>query len=304
MPFDASEPPLGEAAFLKWLAGSERPPKALRVPLGDDAAVWRLSSGEDLVLTADALAEGTHFERGTDPRLVGRKALAVNLSDLAAMGASPLCALATCALPRGFAPSLPRALVKGLRELGAIFSCPLVGGDTISHQGELVLSVSVLGRLLPRGPIRRDTAQAGDLIAVTGAIGGSGRGRHLIFQPRLRESQRLLEAGPPSAMMDISDGLLLDLYRMAEASGTGFLLHGNRVPLHAEVREDPLRALAEGEDFELLVCARPRVMAAMVDAFSGAVPLTVVGEMRAEPGGLLELEGRLLEAPRRGYEHH
>ena len=156
----------GERGFLEWLQATERSHDALTVPIGDDAAVWRMPSGEELVLAADAIAEGTHFTRADDPELVGRKGLAVNLSDLAAMGARPVCALATCALPHGFDDELPRRIMGGLRALAARYACPVVGGDTISHEGGVVLSVSVIGVPLPGGPVTRAGARPGDRIGI------------------------------------------------------------------------------------------------------------------------------------------
>ena len=299
--------PPGERLFLDWLSRTAKPNEALDVPLGDDGAVWRLPSGEELVVAADAIAEGAHFESEDDPRLVGRKALAVNLSDLAAMGARPLFALATCALPRGFADSLPRQLTEGLREIGEECGCPLIGGDTISHDGGVVLSVTVIGVPLPGGPVTRGGGSVGDLIAVTGALGGSRDGRHLSFKPRLEEASSLLAAGPPTAMLDVSDGLLVDLHRLADASGVGFALRGDDVPVHPDAvsnRDDPLQsALSEGEDFELLFTAPGSVMANMLSQSDGRTPLMVIGELTQHGRRVLRVGEIETEAPRAGHEH-
>lgn len=296
----------GEQAFLDWLRRSDRPPPEAEVPLGDDAAVWRLPSGDRVVLAADALAEGTHFDAGTAPELIGRKALAVNLSDLAAMGAAPLCAVATCALGHGFAVERAAAITAGLREAGRRWECPLVGGDTIAHSGGIVISVTVLGRLLADAPVRRSGARPGDLIAVTGALGGSILGRHLRFEPRLRESARLLELGPPSAMMDVSDGLLRDLFRLADMSGTGFRIEAGNVPVHDDARraggDAVLRALGDGEDFELLFTAPPAVMARIRGGWDLGTPVTVVGGIVREERVVVR-DGREEPARPLGYEH-
>ena len=297
----------GEEGFLRWLAAtSERVPELL-VPPGDDAAVWSLGEDRSIVLAADAVAEGTHFRPGEDPLLIGRKALAVNLSDLAAMGAEPLCALATCSLPHGFDPALPRRLVEGIRELGSAHHCPLVGGDTIYADGPLSLSVTVIGSPLPGGPVLRSGGRAGDLLGLTGALGGSLRGRHLRFVPRLAEARRLLELGPPSAMMDVSDGLLLDLHRLADACGLGFRLRCDDLPVHPDAGwdgRDPLQAaLSDGEDFELLVAAPKEVLARMRDEWNLETPLTIIGELIEGETRTMIRKGVERPAPRKGHVH-
>lgn len=295
----------GEEGFIAWLRESAESAPSLVVPLGDDAAVWSRPEGA-IVLAADVIAEGTHFDAGTRPELIGRKALAVNLSDLAAMAARPLCALATCALPSPFAAELPRRVTAGMREVAHAFQCPLVGGDTVTHGGGIVLSVTVMGTPVPGGPVRRDGARPDDVLAVTGALGGSRTERHLTFTPRLAEATWLAENGPPTAMMDVSDGLLIDLHRLATASGCGFRLEADRVPVHADARRlpgDPRdHALGDGEDFELLLSAPPHVMERLQADWNLETPLTVIGEITDHARTLVR-EGRETEAPVRGYEH-
>ncbi|MAG56900.1 MAG: thiamine-monophosphate kinase [Planctomycetes bacterium] len=292
-----------ELTFLRWLARSDRPHDRLVVPIGDDGAVWRLDGEDRLVLAADALCEGSHFTADTAPHLVGRKALAVNLSDLAAMGARPQCALATAALPRGFDGERARAVTEGMRDLAAVWDCPLVGGDTVTHDGGLVLSVSVVGTLMTGEPITRtgsSVARPGDLIAVTGRLGGSGGGRHLTFTPRLRESARLVELGPPDAMIDVSDGLLLDLYRLDTAARFGFRLDLDAIPVHDDADLDG--ALSDGEDFELLFTAPADVMTRILDGWDLETSVTVIGEI-ATGGGVLVRDGREEPAPPLGFRH-
>jgi thiamine-monophosphate kinase len=184
-----------------------------------------------------------------------------------------------------------------------------VGGDTIAHGSGLVLSVSAVGLPCQGGPVTRAGARPGDLIAVTGALGGSIHGRHLRFDPRLQESEAVCRLGPPSAMMDLSDGLLKDLFRMCDLSGTGFVVDAERVPVHADARlegpgaADPvLRALGDGEDFELLFTAAPAVMRRILDNWSLPTPISVVGEIRSE-SRTLRRAGRESEARPLGYDH-
>lgn len=296
----------GELSFLQWLVRTApEHPGALRVPPGDDGAVWRLDSGEELVLATDALAEGVHFTRDVPPALVGRKALAVNLSDLAAMGAKPLCGLATCALPKGFPDSLPREVTNGLREAGRRYGCPLAGGDTLSHEGGLLVSVSVIGAPVKGGPVTRAGGRPGDVLAVTGALGGAvASGRHLGFEPRLAEAERILASGAARAMIDVSDGLLLDLNRLADACGAGFLIEGDRIPVHPGTAGGLQGALREGEDFELLFAAPPEAWRKLEAGWDLETPVTAIGTLTPPSSGrVLILDGRRTPAAPEGYEH-
>lgn len=297
----------GEQAFLDWLARNAAKPRDLPVPIGDDAAVIRVARGCDFVVTTDAIAEGSHFLRTDPPRLIGRKALAVGLSDIAAMGAEPRFAFVSAALPHRFPPALPREITRGIRDLAALHGVVLAGGDTISHKGGIVLSTTVIGRVRKGRAVTRSGAMAGDVIAVTGALGGSfARRRHLRFEPRLREARALVKLGPPSAMMDVSDGLLLDLWRLTRASATGARVLAERVPVHADAGRSAgkalERALSEGEDFELLFTVAPDRFRKILRGWRLDVPITAIGEI--VPLGFTIVEDgveRMVEP--RGFEH-
>jgi thiamine-monophosphate kinase len=310
--------PSGELEFLKWLEASAVRTSGIHRSIGDDAAI--LAGGpDDWVVATDTLAEGTHFQVGEDPERIGRKALAVNLSDLAAMGASPRAALLALTLPHGFSPELPRRIVQGIRALGAQFHCPLVGGDTTTHRGGIVATVTVLGCVEPGRGVLRSGARAGDCIFVTGALGGSLQGRHLDFVPRLAEAA-LISTWGPSAMMDVSDGLLLDLARLAEASGVGFELDLERVPVHpdaahsqttaAGLPEMPwhelplprLAALRDGEDFELLFAMNREAATGLLRHWSLPTPLTGIGEFQTH-GNVVRWKGTRWPALPLGYVH-
>jgi thiamine-monophosphate kinase len=298
----------GEEAFLERLIASRPSAPDLLVPIGDDAAVFRPPPGFDIVVAADAIAEGSHFFPDTAPEAIGRKALAVNLSDFAAMGALPRFAFATASLPRGFRAEYADRITAGLRALADEFGVILAGGDTITHDGPCGISVTVAGYVEPGGAIRRDGARPGDLIVVTGPLGGSlPFGRHLTFRPQVALGRRLREAGPPSAMMDLSDGLGLDLARLCRRSGVGARLEAERIPVHDDARRaggDPLaRALSDGEDFELLFTVAPEVWKRLLPRLEGFPHPTVVGEILDAPGIRLLRNG--VEAPLepRGHVH-
>lgn len=308
----------GELELVEWLRGALRA-NPLRVPIGigDDMAAVRVS-GNVVLVTADLLMDGVDFRVGEhSPEQIGRKALAASLSDCAAMAAVPIAAVVSVALPASWSVEQARALYEGMRPLTERYACPIVGGDTNSWGHPLVIDVTVLGQVPPLGRVaRRDGAKAGDGIYVSGPLGGSLGGRHLTFEPRVTEA-RALAAGLGErlhAMMDISDGLSLDLSRMCAASGVGAELDAaalSKWAIHpdaesaarADGRSALSHALVDGEDFELL--------AAVGEAASGEEVLEVAGHRWFRVGrfvagaglSLLHGEGRREVIEPRGWEH-
>lgn len=238
----------------------------LLLGIGDDAAVLA-PNRHGTVVTTDLLSEGIDFLlTRDDPHLIGRKALAVNLSDLAAMGAEPIGVLVAVALPQtspgGDALELARGIDEGMRPLLEQYDIPLIGGDTNTWDGGLVISVTALGRATARGVLRRDGAEPGDRLLTTGPLGGSILRHQFTFEPRLREAVYLNEHHTIHAAIDISDGLTLDLDRLCRASGVGAALQPERIPVAEDAvilseqgsGKTPLEhALGDGEDFELLL---------------------------------------------------
>jgi thiamine-monophosphate kinase len=292
-----------EAEFIRWLC--ERVPSHASLPLGlgDDAAVLSLAGRSDIVITTDLLSDGVDFDlAAVSPRLVGRKALAVNLSDLAAMAARPLAAVVSIALPRSGASSqLPLDLAKliydGLLSLAVEFGVALAGGDTNTHDGSLVISVTALGALTERGPLTRRGGRVGDKLLVTGTLGGSILGHHFDFTPRIREALLLHERYELHAGMDISDGLALDLSRLAAESGCGAVIQTDHLPISdaarqlargesaIDVEQAAVRhALGDGEDFELLLAVPSTAADAILRDQPLECPITCVGELVAGEG--------------------
>ena len=192
----------------------------LRLGLGDDAAVLRMAGVDECVITVDLLTDQVDFKlTEVDPRRVGRKALAANLSDLAAMASRPLAAVIALALPRQGGLDLAVALYEGLLPLAEKYNLAIAGGDTNSWDGPLAIAVTLLGQVTPEGPLRRDGACPGDRIVVTGSFGGSLLGRHLDFEPRVDEALLLNRQYRLHAGIDVSDGLSIDLAHLAEESG-------------------------------------------------------------------------------------
>src|SRR6266540_6251291 len=213
---------MGEFAFINWLR--QQTPKDPRVLLGpgDDTAVLRLTPETPCLVATDMLLEGSCFRLAeAGPRLVGRKAMAVNLSDVAAMAGRPVAAVVSVGLPRKGGRALAEELYLGLREIADAFETAVVGGDTNSWDGPLVISVTLLGEATERGPVTRAGARPGDWLLVTGPLGGSILGKHLDFTPRVREALRLHAEAPLHAMIDISDGLAADIGHLCEESRCG-----------------------------------------------------------------------------------
>jgi thiamine-monophosphate kinase len=273
--------------------------------IGDDCAIFRpRNSREDLLFTTDLLIENTHFRRNTHTAGdIGWKALARGLSDIAAMGGEPRFCLVSLALAPWCDAAWVDGFFRGLLRLAGRTGTVLAGGD-LSHGATLACDVVVAGAV-PRGrALRRDGARAGDAIYVSGALGGSalglatGRGkawgRHLRPEPRLALGCFLRETLHATAVMDLSDGLSLDLARLSKASGLG-----------AEISRPPLwrgatlaQALHGGEDYELLFTVPPR---APVPALFQGIPLTRIGAMRRREPGTVTMAGKPLAQG--GYDH-
>ncbi|MFP4435613.1 MAG: thiamine-phosphate kinase [Planctomycetota bacterium] len=297
-----------ESEFLSWVA---RQPLGdsphVQVGPGDDCAVLTVG-GEQLVVTTDQVLDGVHIvvaEAGY--AAAGRKAMARNLSDIAAMGARPIGATATVSLPRGTEQDDVEAIYRGLREIGDAMGCPLVGGDVAGWDQPLVVSVTVFALAAAGGPVLRSTGQPGDVLAVTGTLGGAWKGqRHLHFTPRIAEARALAECCRPTAMMDLSDGLATDLGRLCEASGVGARVNAEAIPIAPDVQaDDPLTAaLTDGEDYELLIALPPGRIDALLADPPFETPLTRIGELTAARERLLiHPDGSCQPLEPTGWEH-
>ncbi len=267
---------------------------------GDDAALVDWSGGAGLIATTDMLLEGSCFRlEEAGPRRVGRKAMAVNLSDIAAMAARPVAALVSVGLPRRGGRALAEELYQGMREVADAFDTPIVGGDTNSWDGPLVINVTLLGEATERGVVRRNGARPGDWLMATGSFGGSILGKHLDFTPRVREALQLHQAAPLHAMIDVSDGLAADVFHLCEESGCGAVLCAEAIPIAEAARamndgRSPLdHALGDGEDFELVFAVAAEDGRKLVEAQPvGGVAPTHIGEFVSEKGLWLEERGR------------
>ena len=314
------------ARYFRW------PTPSAALGAGDDCALWAVPEGQQLAISSDMLVSGRHFFADTDPYGLGHKALAVNLSDLAAMGARPVAFTLALALPQLDADWLS-AFAQGMRDLAQAHGCELIGGDTTA--GPLTISITVLGHVPVGAALRRDGARAGDDLYISGHIGDA----RLALQQRLSEgladaspwvlsaadrahlSQRLERPqarvalglalrGVASAAMDLSDGLAGDLAHLLHASGCGATVRLADLPLSPVLRALPPHtaqtlAACGGDDYELLFCAPPSARAAIDDISQRlGLALTRVGCMDKQAGmRLLDTQGLDLAPSLRGFDH-
>lgn len=302
--------PQGEFAFIKWLRGQTPGHGRVLIGPGDDTAALQLAGERACLVTTDMLLEGSCFRLAeAGARAVGRKAMAVNLSDIAAMAGKPVAAVVSVGLPRAGGRELAEELYRGLREMADAFDTPIVGGDTNSWDGPLVISVTLLGEATERGPVRRSGARPGDWLLVTGPLGGSIRGKHLTFTPRVREALRLHELVPLHAMIDISDGLAADVGHICEESRCGVVLRAESIPIAEAARQmqdkrSPLEhALGDGEDFELVFAvAADEARGLLASQPIPGICLAHLGEI-VDDGLWLEEAGSRKPLEPRGYVH-
>ena len=302
--------PFPEQSIIDFLKRAAPKGPAVEVGIGHDAAVVRSPKGEGLVLKSDQTVEDVHFARHEQPfELVGRKALARVLSDLGAIGARPIACLCSLALPDDVKESDVQALLGGLLELAKRDSVSLVGGDLSRSPRGIVVDVSALGFLEGRRPMLRDGAKPGDLLVVTGPLGGSREGWHLRFEPRWREGIALAASGAVHASIDLSDGLARDLHHVCRASGTGARVELAALPLRklAVGRvATAAQALQDGEDFELLLAVEPDRVAELARLPElASVALTRIGSITVASAGVVAVDakGNVTALPPGGYQH-
>jgi thiamine-monophosphate kinase len=239
---------------------------------GDDCAAIAVGRGRLILLKTDCVAEGVHFAVGEDPARVGWKALCRPLSDIAAMGGVPGHALVTLFSPPGVDAAWWEGFYRGLGKAARRFGVKIAGGEMSRQPRGIAVSVALTGEVEKRNMVTRGGGRAGDLLYVTGRLGGSLGGHHLDFVPRLAEGRWLACTIHPRAMMDLSDGLGSDLPRLAAASGCGFEVDGSSIPRR---RGCTLRqAVGDGEDYELLFAIDPRKARALERGWAVEFPRT------------------------------
>jgi thiamine-monophosphate kinase len=333
--FDEGGPTLadtGEQALLRALGAIARTGStALVIGSGDDAAVWSPEPGRDLAISQDALVEGVDFRRSwITPRRLGARALAVGLSDLAGMGASPVWCAATLCAPASTCLEDVLEIQRGLCAAAAAAGCAVAGGDVSAIDGPLVIDVSVGGTLASGAVLRRDGGRAGDLVMVTGTLGRAAAGLRLLLDggeqlsererawvdaqlspvARVAEGLQLVSCGVRCGG-DISDGLLIELERITDMSGCGAEIWLDKLPVEPALVSDfgaawPDLAVGGGEDFELVAALPRAVSSPLLESWpEGMAPLTVVGRL-SEGAGVVVLDregGASLPRPQTSSRH-
>lgn len=320
-------PDLGEFELIRrFFVRRDAVQSGVILGIGDDAAVLHLAEGMDLVTAVDTIVAGRHFPEGSDARSIGHRALAVNLSDIAAMGATPAWATLALTLPVAD-PEWLEGFSAGLLSLADIHGVALVGGDTT--RGPLTASVQILGYVPHGTALRRSGAQAGDLLVVSGTLGDAGAGLAIIKEtprgakreyvdelvrrfeyPMPRVEMGLRARGIATAAMDLSDGLVGDLPKLAQASGLSAHVNIDRLPLSAALRAAVSGAqaidlaLAAGDDYELLLAVPPKRYAELkASADQLNLMLTVIGELRSGSGVAWSQGGKDFVPGVRGFDH-
>lgn len=308
--------PLSEFGVIqRYFAGRELINPINKLGIGDDCALLQVPEGQQLAVTADTMVEGIHFFAGCDPYLLGHKLLAVNLSDLASMGAEPVAVTLALTLPKVDEEWLQR-FADGFLQLAERYSVDLIGGDTTS--GPLTMTVQALGVVPQNSAMRRSGAKVGDLIYITGHLGDAGLGlkirqgydcsdpaqalcRFDTPEPRVKEGRAIRSIA--HACIDLSDGLASDLGHILKKSGAGARLWWDKIPLAASVKRyieetgDWMMPLLAGDDYELCFTVAPENRAKIT------IPVACIGVIEDERGMRIEREGRISPLTKKGYEH-
>jgi len=254
--------------------------------IGDDAAVIRWKKNKYLLFASDMLIEDIHFKRANPPFGIGRKALAINISDIAAMGGLPRYASLSLGAPKDLDLRYIDDIYRGVKATAKTFGVNIVGGDTCLSE-KIIIDIAVIGEARKDGVVLRSGARPGDVITVTGALGGSIKKKHLSFTPRIDEALFLVRHFNISSMIDISDGLSSDLNQICRHSRVGARIYESLIPLSkggVSVKD----ALSDGEDFELLFTIKRRDFNNLLRRFRRRfkTPLTVIGEVRKKRYGI------------------
>jgi len=301
-----------EDSMVSWFERhSNLPSHQFPIGIGDDMAQIRLTETDSCLITTDMLLEGVHFDLSKATlKQVGYKAMGASLSDCAAMATVPVAAVVSVALGPDQGQEELKELHAGITSAGDRYGCALVGGDMTAWRhalGGLALNVTMISKPGSTPPITRSGAQVGDQICVTGSLGGSLKGKHLRFTPRVQEALHMAKTAGIHAMIDLSDGLSTDLNRICQRSAVGALIGAQSIPLSkvAQQAAQPIEsALHDGEDFELLFTLPQIELQRLLNDWPFAAPVTQIGRITDSGRTQVQLkDGHIHELEARGYDH-
>lgn len=291
---------IGEFGLIKRFKKAIKTDSSVIVGSGDDCAVMKFDKRHYQLFTCDMLVEGVDFISGADPYLVGRKAAAVSLSDIAACAGTPKSCVVSLGFPKKTKLNYLDRVFAGFRDICRKYKVNIVGGD-LSRADRLVIDVSMLGLVPKERLVLRSGAKPGDIIFVTGPLGGSIAGKHLTFTPRLKEAQFLSKNFDINAMIDISDGLIADLGHILEQSVKGANIYEELIPLSTQAK-DIDDALYGGEDFELIFTIPRKQAKELIAKFAGFYP---IGEIVSGKTAVMFInrKGKERRISRKGFTH-
>ena len=285
---------IGEFGFIEKISRMVKTGPSVIKGIGDDCAVLRYKKNKHLLFATDIIIEDIHFMKKASPEAIGHKALAVNLSDIAACGGIPKWAVVSAGLPKDITFNYANRIFKGMSALSEKFNMDIVGGDT-SLSKKIVISLAVIGETAKKKLVLRSGAKAKDIIVVTGPL--KKRPDHLKFLPKIKESQFIVENLKPNSMIDISDGFLADLKHILKASGKGAIIYESLIPAKGGA-ENISTILRTGEQFELLFTMDARLIKKLPKGFYP------VGEIRSAKGiTYINKEGKRKNIEPEGYSH-
>jgi len=293
-----------EIKFVDYLKKNIRCDKNVIRGIGDDAAVIKYKRGKYLLFASDMIIEGVHFSKKDKPQDIGWKAIGVNISDIAAMGGVPRHIVISASIPGSSSLKILKGIIEGTRKICKIFNINIVGGDTNKGRN-LVIDTAIIGEVEKKCLVLRSGAKVGDLIFVTGAL-GKGRLKNLRIMPRIEEARTLVKQFKINSMIDITDGLFLDLHRLAGASNVGAFIYKSLIPLHSDATSFS-DAFFYGEDFELLFTLSLKDAKRLM-RYTGKheyPPVTLIGEIVSRRKGLNFVgdEGKVSKIQPKGYLH-
>jgi thiamine-monophosphate kinase len=268
---------LGEFNFIGRISKGIRLSSRVIKGIGDDTAVLRYTRDKYLLFTTDMLIEGKHFYKSHRPYLVGKKSISCSISDIAAMGGRPDFFVISLGAPKSLDTKYTDELYKGIKDTAKRFKVDLAGGDTVSSD-KIVINIAMLGEVEKKNLALRSGAKKGDVIFITGSIGGSIKGRHLDFIPRLKEARFLVKNFRINSMIDVSDGLLADLGHILERSNKGAVIYEKSIPVSKDAAGFD-SAVRDGEDFELIFTLSPGHAAGLERKWPFKTRLSMIGRI-------------------------